>query len=440
MSSLFCNTSEVIALSQWKSEIEKFCNPSDALSVCVYHGPDRSKNTPRELLIKYDIVLTTYQVLQADHRKMISPNRVKCPNCGARFKIDKLHVHLKYFCGESAQRTEAQARTMRNSERGETTLRSGRGSSSSGNNNSKHGKKNVKKRFADENQTKKKTFKVKSTMGYASESDLSVNDEVVQVREKSPRNAATKANSRLRQTNIKVSYKDGDSDEDFALESDHEGSDSDYPNGEGTSDMSDDQSSGDEKVKQAKTKQQKALARAKAMQAKALAAANSGKKKTFSKEDKKEKKDSKVKKKVGTKKGMKKSMSKGKKMNSEKDGDDGDDGDESVSSGDESESNEPNIDMEKLLKEAMAGAQMSILHSVCWWRIVLDEAHMIKSRSSQTSAAAFTLTGIHRWCLSGTPLQNRVGEFYSLIRFLRLDPMAHYMCRAKVKSIIDIIV
>ena len=74
---------------------------------------------------------------------------------------------------------------------------------------------------------------------------------------------------------------------------------------------------------------------------------------------------------------------------------------------------------------------MSILHSVSWWRVVLDEAHMIKSRSSQTSAAAFALIALHRWALSGTPLQNRVGEFYSLIRFLRLDPMAHYMCKSK---------
>jgi DNA repair protein RAD16 len=68
---------------------------------------------------------------------------------------------------------------------------------------------------------------------------------------------------------------------------------------------------------------------------------------------------------------------------------------------------------------------------MCWWRVVLDEAHFIKSRSSQTSNAAFALTGIHRWALSGTPLQNRVGEFYSLIRFLRLNPMAHYMCKSK---------
>jgi len=62
---------------------------------------------------------------------------------------------------------------------------------------------------------------------------------------------------------------------------------------------------------------------------------------------------------------------------------------------------------------------------------ILDEAHFIKTRSSQTANAAFSLIGVHRWCLSGTPLQNRVGEFYSLVRFLRLDPMAYYYCRCK---------
>ena len=66
----------VIALSQWKSEIEKFCE-GGTLSICTYHGPDRAKLTPRALLTKYDIVLTTYQVLEADCRKMLSPNKVK---------------------------------------------------------------------------------------------------------------------------------------------------------------------------------------------------------------------------------------------------------------------------------------------------------------------------------------------------------------------------
>ena len=37
----------------------------------------------------------------------------------------------------------------------------------------------------------------------------------------------------------------------------------------------------------------------------------------------------------------------------------------------------------------------------------------------------------HRWCLSGTPLQNRVGELYSLVQFVRLDPYCYYFCRVE---------
>jgi len=67
-----------------------------------------------------------------------------------------------------------------------------------------------------------------------------------------------------------------------------------------------------------------------------------------------------------------------------------------------------------------------------WCRIVLDEAHRIKGRTNGTAQAAFALRAKHaRWCLSGTPLQNRVGEFYSIIRFLRFYPYAHYFCSKK---------
>lgn len=76
----------VIALSQWKTEIEKFTE-NGVLTVGIYHGPNRASEMPRELLQKYDVVLTTYQVLEADFRKMTSPNKVKCPNCGGRFKV-----------------------------------------------------------------------------------------------------------------------------------------------------------------------------------------------------------------------------------------------------------------------------------------------------------------------------------------------------------------
>mmetsp|Transcript_22813 Transcript_22813/g.42979 ORF Transcript_22813/g.42979 Transcript_22813/m.42979 type:complete len:234 (+) Transcript_22813:1239-1940(+) len=106
----------VIALTQWKTEIEKFTE-CGTLTVGTYHGPEREREMPREMMKKYDVVLTTYQVLESDFRKMISPNRVECPNCGGKFKIDKLPIHLKYFCGDAAQRTEAQSRQVRNSDR-----------------------------------------------------------------------------------------------------------------------------------------------------------------------------------------------------------------------------------------------------------------------------------------------------------------------------------
>ena len=33
-----------------------------------------------------------------------------------------------------------------------------------------------------------------------------------------------------------------------------------------------------------------------------------------------------------------------------------------------------------------------------------------------------------KWSMSGTPLQNRVGELYSLIRFLAIEPFSNYFC------------
>ncbi|KAJ2999141.1 DNA repair protein rad16 [Globomyces sp. JEL0801] len=72
----------------------------------------------------------------------------------------------------------------------------------------------------------------------------------------------------------------------------------------------------------------------------------------------------------------------------------------------------------------------SLLHKIHWGRIVLDEAHAIKDRSSSTAKAAFALQRDFQWSLSGTPLQNRVGELYSLIRLLNIYPYSFYFCRS----------
>ena len=82
-------------------------------------------------------------------------------------------------------------------------------------------------------------------------------------------------------------------------------------------------------------------------------------------------------------------------------------------------------------KNKSLSSATSILHGISWFRIILDEAHLIKDRSTSTCKAVFNLVSLHKWCLTGTPLQNRVGELYSLIRFLRIDPHAYYYCRGK---------
>ncbi|KAJ2008596.1 DNA repair protein rad16 [Coemansia thaxteri] len=70
----------------------------------------------------------------------------------------------------------------------------------------------------------------------------------------------------------------------------------------------------------------------------------------------------------------------------------------------------------------------SVLHMIEWFRVVLDEAHNIKDRSSNSARAAFELDSQRTWSLTGTPLHNRVGELYSLIRLSKSNPFSMYFC------------
>lgn len=74
--------------------------------------------------------------------------------------------------------------------------------------------------------------------------------------------------------------------------------------------------------------------------------------------------------------------------------------------------------------------ERSLLHNIHFHRVILDEAHNIKDRTSNTAKAVNDLDTEKRWCLTGTPLQNRIGEMYSLIRFLNVEPFSRYYCFA----------
>ncbi|KAG2089128.1 SNF2 family N-terminal domain-containing protein [Suillus discolor] len=69
------------------------------------------------------------------------------------------------------------------------------------------------------------------------------------------------------------------------------------------------------------------------------------------------------------------------------------------------------------------------LHQIKWNHIILDKAHNIKDRQTNTAKASFELQSNYKWCLSGMPLQNRVGELYSLVHFLGVDLFSFYFCK-----------
>ena len=52
-----------------------------------------------------------------------------------------------------------------------------------------------------------------------------------------------------------------------------------------------------------------------------------------------------------------------------------------------------------------------------WHAVVLDEAQYIKNPASQTAVTACTLQGKHRLALSGTPIENRLMDLWSIMQF-----------------------
>jgi superfamily II DNA or RNA helicase len=71
-----------------------------------------------------------------------------------------------------------------------------------------------------------------------------------------------------------------------------------------------------------------------------------------------------------------------------------------------------------LTSYALLRLDLSALRERTWSYAVLDEAQAIKNPSSQTARAACALRSVHRLALTGTPVENRLEELWSLFRFL----------------------
>lgn len=72
------------------------------------------------------------------------------------------------------------------------------------------------------------------------------------------------------------------------------------------------------------------------------------------------------------------------------------------------------------------------LSKINWFRIVLDEAHDIRNPATNQFKAVAALTAQHRWCLTGTPIQNSLDDLGALTTFLKVPILEAPQTFAKI--------
>eukprot|EP00898_Chlorokybus_atmophyticus_P003858 jgi/Chlat1/4473/Chrsp29S04570 len=78
------------------------------------------------------------------------------------------------------------------------------------------------------------------------------------------------------------------------------------------------------------------------------------------------------------------------------------------------------------------------LKPVPWDALIVDEGHRLKNEKSKLFVQLTTFSTAHRVLLTGTPLQNNIGELFNLLQFLQKDKATSYEAFQEAHKHLDI--
>uniref|UniRef100_A0A182SRK5 RING-type domain-containing protein n=1 Tax=Anopheles maculatus TaxID=74869 RepID=A0A182SRK5_9DIPT len=66
------------------------------------------------------------------------------------------------------------------------------------------------------------------------------------------------------------------------------------------------------------------------------------------------------------------------------------------------------------------------LAMIRWWRVCLDEAQMVEGLNNNASKMVKTLPAVHRWTVTGTPIEKTINNLHGLVHYLDYDPYSSF--------------
>jgi len=427
------------ALVQWEQEI-KACVDEGSLRVFVYYA-DRADVVDGDFK-GFDVVLTTYPVIEADWRKIVNRHMVACEWCGKKYLPRSMKVHLKYFCGPEAVRSDKLARreVTRDTanEKAMRTLKIKPGSAS-----------DVKKPLP----TPANFYK--ELMAKAGRPAMSMYDGAHRARERVAMGLAPGGDLvKTEPEDLKIDIVDDSEQNGDELMRDMKMLIAQLPSppvvidrpvrsrGGKALEASAEAAIANAVTKAKKRTKRKSASKPAKKSKKSLRESSDDEESDYAPESdsadddvvvvdtSEDEEDEPKQKKKKTKTAQKKTPKKKQAENNDAPEENGDD---APTSGKAEDIPSPTSVGAGDVDDDVDAVDLSdsILHRTMWHRIVLDEAHKIKARTSNTAKCIYALKSTYKWCLTGTPLQNRIGDLYSLVRFLRMDPYAYYFCTTK---------